>query len=134
MTSFCWVAAICMCVFQLVCCAVLCCALLRRVFGLLAKLGLGDEPITMRMTGCPNGCARPYMAEIGFVGDGPNSYQVSVCGGGGGGGSSMFGSFGWTGDVCSALRCYLLRWAEIGFVGDGPNSYQVRLDAKRNGG
>jgi sulfite reductase beta subunit-like hemoprotein len=49
----------------------------RRVFELLAKLGLGDEPITMRMTGCPNGCARPYMAEIGFVGDGPNSYQVS---------------------------------------------------------
>ena len=26
-------------------------------------------------TGCPNGCARPYMAELGFVGDGPNSYQ-----------------------------------------------------------
>ena len=50
----------------------------RRVFTLLARLGLGDEPITMRMTGCPNGCARPYMAEIGFVGDGPNSYQVSV--------------------------------------------------------
>ena len=25
--------------------------------------------------GCPNGCARPYMAELGFVGDGPNSYQ-----------------------------------------------------------
>ena len=30
----------------------------------------------MRMTGCPNGCARPYMAEMGFVGDGPNSYQL----------------------------------------------------------
>lgn len=28
------------------------------------------------MTGCPNGCARPYMAELGLVGDGPNSYQV----------------------------------------------------------
>ena len=26
--------------------------------------------------GCPNGCARPYMAELGFVGDGPNSYQL----------------------------------------------------------
>lgn len=52
---------------------VVCC---RRVLTLLARLGLGDEPITMRMTGCPNGCARPYMAEIGFVGDGPNSYQV----------------------------------------------------------
>ena len=30
----------------------------------------------MRITGCPNGCARPYMAELGFVGDGPKSYQV----------------------------------------------------------
>ena len=28
------------------------------------------------MTGCPNGCARPYMAELGFVGDGPASYQI----------------------------------------------------------
>lgn len=28
------------------------------------------------MTGCPNGCARPYMAELGFVGDTPNSYEV----------------------------------------------------------
>lgn len=30
----------------------------------------------VRMTGCPNGCARPYMAELAFVGDGPDSYQV----------------------------------------------------------
>jgi sulfite reductase beta subunit-like hemoprotein len=30
----------------------------------------------VRVTGCPNGCARPYMAELGFVGDGPKSYQV----------------------------------------------------------
>eukprot|EP00879_Flechtneria_rotunda_P002180 GHRR01002366.1.p1 GENE.GHRR01002366.1~~GHRR01002366.1.p1 ORF type:complete len:144 (+),score=57.49 GHRR01002366.1:298-729(+) len=30
----------------------------------------------MRMTGCPNGCARPYTAELGFVADGPNSYQL----------------------------------------------------------
>jgi sulfite reductase (ferredoxin) len=52
--------------------------LCRRVLALLNRLGLGDEPITMRMTGCPNGCARPYMAEIGYVGDGPNSYQVRL--------------------------------------------------------
>lgn len=32
------------------------------------------------MTGCPNGCARPYMAEIGLVGDGPNSYQLYLGG------------------------------------------------------
>lgn len=33
-------------------------------------------PVTMRMTGCPNGCARPYMAELGFVGSGLNTYQL----------------------------------------------------------
>ena len=36
------------------------------------------DTVVVRMTGCPNGCARPYMAELGFVGDGPNSYQVSL--------------------------------------------------------
>lgn len=40
------------------------------------RVGLGDEEIMVRMTGCPNGCARPYMAELAFVGDGPDSYQV----------------------------------------------------------
>jgi sulfite reductase (NADPH) hemoprotein beta-component len=30
----------------------------------------------MRMTGCPNGCARPYLAEIGFVGTGPGKYNL----------------------------------------------------------
>ena len=34
----------------------------------------------MRMTGCPNGCARPYMAELALVGDGPNMYQVWIGG------------------------------------------------------
>ena len=34
----------------------------------------------VRMTGCPNGCARPYMAEVGLVGDGPNSYQLYLGG------------------------------------------------------
>ena len=32
------------------------------------------------MTGCPNGCARPYMAEIGFVGKSPGKYQVYLGG------------------------------------------------------
>ncbi|RRT45464.1 hypothetical protein B296_00049842 [Ensete ventricosum] len=35
-----------------------------------------NESVVIRVTGCPNGCARPYMAELGLVGDGPNSYQV----------------------------------------------------------
>lgn len=42
----------------------------------LIENGLKDESITMRMTGCPNGCARPYIAEIGFVGKAPGTYNM----------------------------------------------------------
>jgi sulfite reductase (ferredoxin) len=48
-----------------------------RMRALMDKLGLPPtESFVVRMTGCPNGCARPYTAELGFVGDGPNSYQI----------------------------------------------------------
>ena len=49
---------------------------LQRIRAQLNKMNLMDEEILIRMTGCPNGCARPYMAELAFVGDGPKSYQV----------------------------------------------------------
>ncbi len=49
---------------------------LERIQSLLNKLGLKKEHFVIRMTGCPNGCARPYMAELGFVGSGPNAYQL----------------------------------------------------------
>lgn len=42
----------------------------------LAVYGLAEDEITIRMTGCPNGCARPYIAEIGFVGKGPGRYNL----------------------------------------------------------
>ena len=49
----------------------------RRIRSLLGNLGFDEsEQFVIRMTGCPNGCTRPYMAELGFVGDGPNSYQL----------------------------------------------------------
>lgn len=51
--------------------------ILKRVRSVFDKVGLKyNEAIVIRITGCPNGCARPYMAELGFVGDGPNSYQL----------------------------------------------------------
>ncbi|MDP4625858.1 MAG: NADPH-dependent assimilatory sulfite reductase hemoprotein subunit [Akkermansiaceae bacterium] len=43
--------------------------------------GLRHDAITIRMTGCPNGCARPYIAELGFVGKGPGRYNVLLGGG-----------------------------------------------------
>ncbi|XP_074310559.1 sulfite reductase 1 [ferredoxin], chloroplastic-like [Silene latifolia] len=51
--------------------------ILKRVRAVLEKVGLKyNESVVVRITGCPNGCARPYMAELGLVGDGPNSYQI----------------------------------------------------------
>jgi sulfite reductase (NADPH) hemoprotein beta-component len=50
--------------------------LVDRIEKLCAEVGLAGEEIIIRSTGCPNGCARPYMAEIGFVGKAPGRYQV----------------------------------------------------------
>ena len=46
----------------------------------LADAGTGDVPIRLNMTGCPNGCARPYTAEIGIVGRTKRGYDVYVGG------------------------------------------------------
>ena len=50
-------------------------AVLDRLDALLQKLSI-TKPVLVRMTGCPNGCARPYMAEIGLVGSGVDQYQL----------------------------------------------------------
>ncbi len=44
------------------------------------RLGLGDEAFSIRMTGCPNGCARPYVADIGVVGQSLDKYKIYVGG------------------------------------------------------
>jgi sulfite reductase (NADPH) hemoprotein beta-component len=54
--------------------------LVTRVEALLAEVGLKDEELIIRMTGCPNGCARPYVAEIALVGKSPNKYQLYLGG------------------------------------------------------
>ena len=43
---------------------------------MLDRVGLRDDDIVIRMTGCPNGCARPYLAEIGLVGRNPGLYNL----------------------------------------------------------
>jgi sulfite reductase (NADPH) hemoprotein beta-component len=50
--------------------------LIGELDGHLAKHGLSADDIVIRMTGCPNGCARPYLAEIGLVGKGPERYNL----------------------------------------------------------
>jgi len=49
---------------------------IERIRRLMNKVGLQNEHFVIRMTGCPNGCARPYLAELGFVGIVPGTYQT----------------------------------------------------------
>jgi sulfite reductase (NADPH) hemoprotein beta-component len=50
--------------------------LITRIEETIEKAGLRDDEINIRMTGCPNGCGRPYLAEIGFVGRTPGLYNL----------------------------------------------------------
>jgi sulfite reductase (ferredoxin) len=54
--------------------------LLDRLERELCRLGLGDEKLSVRMTGCPNGCARPYQSDIGIVGRSGDKYTIFVGG------------------------------------------------------
>jgi sulfite reductase beta subunit-like hemoprotein len=53
---------------------------LDKIDDILKEFGLNEEPILIRMTGCPNGCARPYNADIAFVGRMPGKYALYVGG------------------------------------------------------
>jgi sulfite reductase (NADPH) hemoprotein beta-component len=55
--------------------------LLTRIETLLDRHRLTDKPITIRMSGCPNGCSRPYIAEIGLSGRAPGKYNLYLGGG-----------------------------------------------------
>lgn len=50
--------------------------ILEKFETVLDEAGLRDDAISLRITGCPNGCARPYLAEIGFVGRAPGKYAL----------------------------------------------------------
>lgn len=54
--------------------------LLTKIEAILARHGLDHQAITLRMTGCPNGCARPYLAEIAFTGRAPGKYNFYLGG------------------------------------------------------
>jgi len=55
-------------------------AVVQQVESDLRELGLDGEPLSIRMTGCPNGCARPFMGDIGIVGRSKDLYNIYVGG------------------------------------------------------
>lgn len=55
--------------------------LISKLEGCLEEYGLSRDSIVMRMTGCPNGCARPWLAEVAFVGKAYGAYNMYLGGG-----------------------------------------------------
>jgi sulfite reductase (ferredoxin) len=55
-------------------------SLIRLLAALLDELGLAEERISFRMSGCPNGCSRPYLGDVGFVGTTLGKYDVMLAG------------------------------------------------------
>ena len=54
--------------------------LLGKIEEILDEAGLREEEIVIRMSGCPNGCSRPALAEIAFIGKGPGKYNLYLGG------------------------------------------------------
>lgn len=96
--------------------------------GELTALGMRDVPLTLRMTGCPNGCARPYTADIAFVGRRPEVYHVYV--GGGLPGDRMADLYAAdvdVKDIASTLRPLLSNWAAKRSAGESLSDFYQRL-------
>jgi sulfite reductase beta subunit-like hemoprotein len=92
------------------------------------EVGLGDETPTLRMTGCPNGCARPYVAEIGLVGDAVDRYQVWL--GGDRAGTRLAKPVAervHKADLPAALRPLLVRYRDERTPGEGFGDFVTRV-------
>jgi sulfite reductase (ferredoxin) len=94
----------------------------------LASLGLREAPLTIRITGCPNGCARPYTADLAFVGRSLGLYNVYV--GGGLAGDRLVDLYRadvHEADLLPSLRPLLARWATERIEGEGLGDFYQRI-------
>ena len=102
--------------------------ILERFEAELDSLGLRDAPLTIRMTGCPNGCARPYTADLAFVGRSLGLYNVYL--GGGLSGDRLVDLYRADvplGALLDTLRPLLQRWAAERTTGEGLGDFYQRL-------
>jgi sulfite reductase beta subunit-like hemoprotein len=94
----------------------------------LESHGLADVPLTIRMTGCPNGCARPYNADIGLVGRKPGVYHLFLGGGLGGDRlADLYLADVPVEEVIERLRPLLQRFARERTAGESLSDYYRRL-------
>jgi sulfite reductase beta subunit-like hemoprotein len=94
----------------------------------LHSLGLEDRALTIRMTGCPNGCARPYTADIAFVGRSLGLYQIYIGGSlAGDRVADLYLAQVKEPELLNAVRPLLHRWAGEGRPGEGLGDFYQRL-------
>jgi sulfite reductase (ferredoxin) len=94
----------------------------------LARLGLSGEELGVRMTGCPNGCVRPYQSDVGIVGRSGDKYTLYV--GGHPHGHRLnfpFLDLVPRGQIVESLRPLLARFKEERRVGEGFGDFCQRL-------
>jgi sulfite reductase (NADPH) hemoprotein beta-component len=102
--------------------------LIDRIEKLGGELGLAGEEIIIRSTGCPNGCARPYMAEIAFVGKAPGRYQLWL--GGNAAGTRLNRVFKDTvkdAEIEAELRPLFTRWRDERWPGERFGDFCSRI-------
>jgi sulfite reductase (NADPH) hemoprotein beta-component len=105
---------------------------LDKLNELLERHGLQNEPLNARITGCPNGCARPYVAEIALIGKAPGRYNLMLGGNRVGDRlNSLYQENLDEGQIFSILDGMLGRFAEQRRDGEGFGDYAVRAELKR---
>jgi len=101
--------------------------LVTEIEGEVEAAGLRDDAIVIRMTGCPNGCGRPFLAEIGFVGKAPGKYNMYL--GAAFNGSRMnvlFRSAVPTAEIIPLVRTLLRRYAQERNPGERFGDFSIR--------
>src|SRR6266699_5087528 len=106
-------------------------AVVRQIEAELDALGMADEPLSVRMTGCPNGCARPHMGDIGIVGRTKDVYNIYL----GGDWSNtrmntLYAASVHLKDLAATVRPLLALWRDERIAGEtfGDFCYRVGLD------
>jgi sulfite reductase (ferredoxin) len=104
--------------------------LIRDIERVVDEAGLRESPISVRMTGCPNGCARPYLGDVGLVGTTLGKYDVFL------GGDPAGTHLNWLyapavplGSICDLLRPLLHAFAAERATGEAFGNWCDRLDA-----
>jgi len=102
--------------------------LLDKIEVILDEAGLQEEEIVIRMTGCPNGCARPGLAEIGFIGKAPGKYNMYLGGGFNGQRlNKLYRENIGEEEILNSLRPILLRYAKERHEGEHFGDFVIRV-------